>query len=274
MFILFVAIFTGSTALAIHGLLPVPAAIALNTVASYLSYSVLHEAAHRLVSTNKTLNDWIGRISLLGISVTPFFQTYRFLHLAHHRFTNDPEKDADRFCGGGPAWTLPFRWMTMDTAYVTTYFRAGFYRERPAGERIEFWLAIVFGVVLVSTVCVMGWLKPFLLFYLLPTRLGLFILAFAFDFLPHYPHQVTARENAFRATSNRVGLEWLLTPIFVGQNYHLAHHLYPTAPFYRYQRVWMARHDFHENNDAAAVKPFGLRPFRTAESARATRNSP
>ncbi|MDE0839027.1 MAG: fatty acid desaturase [Kiritimatiellae bacterium] len=263
LFLAFVSLFVGEIVFATAGLLPIPLAVALGTLASYWSYSVLHEAAHNLVSTSKAVNEWVGRICLLGISITPFFQTYRFLHLAHHRFTNDPKRDADYWSGGGPPWTLPLRWMVMDVAYAATYFRAGFYWERPRGERIEFWASMLFGVGVLALVWSMGWLKPFLLFYILPTRLGLFILAFAFDFLPHYPHRITARENMFRATNNRVGMEWLMTPLLVGQNYHLAHHLYPTAPFYRYRRVWLARKAYHDARNPACVKPFGLSPTGT-----------
>lgn len=260
LFLAYVGLFSSAIALGVSGHWPWPLSVALGALASYWSYSVLHESAHGLVSTRRWLNDWVGRISLLGISVTPFFPTYRFLHLAHHRYTNDPARDADHFSGAGPAWSLPLRWMAMDLAYALTYFRAGFYAQRGRAEKLDFWGSILFGVALVSTVITLGWLKPFLLFYVLPTRLGLFVLAFAFDFLPHYPHRVTARENMFLATSNRVGMEWLLSPLLVGQNYHLAHHLYPTAPFYRYRRVWLARKAWHDAQNPATVPPFGLRP--------------
>ncbi|MBA3487840.1 MAG: fatty acid desaturase [Lysobacter sp.] len=32
---------------------------------------------------------------------------------------------------------------------------------------------------------------------------------------------------------HRTGLDWIFAPLCVGQNYHLSHHLYPGAPFYR-----------------------------------------
>ena len=66
-------------------------------------------------------------------------------------------------------------------------------------------------------------------------------LSFSFDYLPHKPHFVLASENPYRAT--RLFADPLLTPIFLYQNYHLVHHLYPGIPFYRYARVWREKRD-------------------------------
>lgn len=261
LFLLCVSLFAGSITLALQGRISVFASVALSTIASYISYSIVHEAAHNSISTNRTLNDCIGRVAMLGFSVTPSFVTYRHLHLVHHRFTNDPEYDPDCFCGNGPTWTFPFRWWVMDLSYIATYFRVtSNYKQRPALERFEFWIAVACSSVAIALIAWYGGLRPFLLLYFLPTRLGLFLLAFAFDFLPHYPHRVRVQESNYRATSNRVGLEWLMTPLFVGQNYHLAHHLYPAVPFYRYQRIWKAKKHFHDANQPATVTPFGLLP--------------
>lgn len=260
LFLLFVGGLGASSWAALQGHLPLPLAVLFNSIACYVSYTVLHEASHGLACTHRGLNDWIGRISLLGVTVTPFFRTYRFLHMTHHRFTNDPVKDPDHFCGAGPAWTLPLRWMVMDVAYVSTYFRPSFYSARPLKEKIEFWLANAFGVGLVVTVLVMGWIEPFLWLYFIPTRIALFALAITFDYLPHFPHGVRAEHDRYRATNVRIGHEWLLSPLFIAHNYHLAHHLYPTAPFYRYRRIWQSRQSFHEARGAAIVDGFGLSP--------------
>ena len=52
------------------------------------------------------------------------------------------------------------------------------------------------------------------------------------------------------------GWEWLLTPLMMYQNYHLVHHLYPTVPFYRYKKAWLAREQFHESHHPAKVRAF------------------
>lgn len=252
--------FIASTALAVTGAIPMYWAFVLNTCCSYASYTVLHEASHGLVSTNRALNDWIGRVGFLMVTLTPFFRAYRFLHMTHHQHTNDPHRDPDYFCGQGRAWTLPLRWMFMDSAYVSTYFKPGCYSARPTGEKVEFWLAMLLGASIVTVVVVMGWLVPFLVLYLIPTRVSLFFLAITFDYLPHFPHTSTAEGNKYRATNNRIGMDWLFAPLCIGQNYHLSHHLYPGAPFYRYKRVWLSRKTRHEAENPALVMGWRLAP--------------
>ena len=74
-----------------------------------------------------------------------------------------------------------------------------------------------------------------------------------FVYLPHVPNEVTEQEDVYRSTSNRVGMEWLLSPLMGYQNYHLAHHLYPDIPFYRMVKVWNSRLDEHLSHDPATV---------------------
>jgi ferredoxin-NADP reductase len=59
-----------------------------------------------------------------------------------------------------------------------------------------------------------------------------------FGWLPHHDLNTTAAANNFRTTRTRVGLEWLLTPLMLYQNYHSVHHLHPSIPFYRYIDAW------------------------------------
>ena len=78
------------------------------------------------------------------------------------------------------------------------------------------------------------------LIYLIPERAAMFVLAWWFDWLPHHDLEDTQRENRYRATRNRVGMEWLYTPLMLSQNYHLVHHLYPSVSFCRCLRTWIS----------------------------------
>ena len=69
------------------------------------------------------------------------------------------------------------------------------------------------------------------------------LLAFVFDYIPHWPYHATHAENPYQATGIRLGQEWLWTPLLLSQNFHLMHHLYPLVPFYRYQRLWELKKD-------------------------------
>jgi fatty acid desaturase len=79
--------------------------------------------------------------------------------------------------------------------------------------------------------------------FLLPIRLAVGWLGFAFDYLPHNGLRHTPSEDRFKTTRNRIGLERLLSPLLLYQNYHLVHHLHPTIPFHRYLVVWRRTED-------------------------------
>jgi ring-1,2-phenylacetyl-CoA epoxidase subunit PaaE len=74
--------------------------------------------------------------------------------------------------------------------------------------------------------------------FLVPQRIGVTVLAWWFDWLPQHGLADTQRTDRYRATRNRVGAEWLFTPVLLSQNYHLVHHLHPSVPFHRYLRTW------------------------------------
>lgn len=246
----------GSSAAALAGHLGTGWAIALNALAAFWAFTVLHDASHNAISQYRWLNDWAGRLAMLPLSPAPIFKAFRFIHMQHHRFTNQGGAlDPDDWCGGGRTWTLPFRWATLDLRYYVYYLPK--LKQRPQAERRETMVAALVGVVLVGIPVAAGYGMAVLLYWLIPARIAVGLLGFAFDFLPHHPYKVSAQENPWQATNNRVGMEWLLTPLLLYQNYHLVHHLYPRAPFYRYLRLWRAAEQQHLAQQPYLVSPLG-----------------
>lgn len=242
----------------LQGWLPIWASILLNTVAVFWFFTVMHDSVHNSVSRTRWLNDWLGRLASVPFSVLPIFRPFRFIHMQHHRFTNEGDnKDPDLYCGTGPTWMLPLRWATIDIKYYVWYVPK--LLGRPMPEKREFFLALVINAVALTAIIMAGYGHAFLLYFVIPSRLALTFLAFAFDYLPHSPYLNTQADNAYTATSNRVGLEKLLTPLLLSQNYHLVHHLYPLVPFYRYIDVWKAREDFHMSQRPLLVSVTGRR---------------
>ena len=253
-------IFGLSTFACVQGALPLFWAMLLNSIASYMAFPAAHDATHSTVSTRRSVNDWAGRAAMILLEPGPFFPVFRFIHMQHHRFTNDKEKDPDAYCGVGPAWLLPFRWLTLDIIYFKIYLSSEVFKKRPKSERREFYFAVLFVVSVISVAIFGGWLEEYVLLFFIPTRISKYIIIVAFDFLPHYPHEIRAKDDLYQSTSNRVGLEWLMTPLFIYQNYHLVHHLYPAIPFYRYLKVWNARKSYHLSQTPALTDTFSLRP--------------
>jgi beta-carotene hydroxylase len=100
-----------------------------------------------------------------------------------------------------------------------------------------------------------------LFLWLIPTRIMGWLICLVFMYLPHVPHTIKDKDAPYQATLMRQGWEWLLTPVMMYQNFHLVHHLYPTVPFYRYKKVWQAAEQYHEAQQPAKVRAFGVRPY-------------
>ncbi|MBT4162374.1 MAG: hypothetical protein HOC70_14595 [Gammaproteobacteria bacterium] len=253
-----------STTAYIENSISLATAIFLNTVASYFSFTVLHEASHNAISRTKSINDWVGRIACAMIFPMPIFQSFRFIHMQHHRFTNEPGNDPDKYALEKSVWLIPIKWSTIDFSYLKCYFLENDFSKRPAGEQRGFWIAVAYLLGLPVIAWQFGVFELYFFLYLVPLRLALFIVVWMFDYIPHYGCESTQRENPFRASLNRPGLEWILTPLFLSQNYHLVHHLYPTVPFYRYLDAWQARENYHLSQNPATADTFHLGPRNPA----------
>ena len=203
------------------------------TIGAYLAFTPLHEAAHRSIARARWVNELAGRAASLPL-LGPF-SAVRYVHLEHHKHTNDPVADPDHWSGRGPAWARPLRWLTQDLHYYAVYVR----RARPRRELVEV-VATLAGFVAIAIVLVAtGHGRAVVFGWLVPARLAIGVLAFAFDYMPHRPHAITAKQDRYLATSASEGL--LRYALTLGQSLHLVHHLYPGVPFYRYGVVWRER---------------------------------
>jgi fatty acid desaturase len=246
------AAWAGSAALHAAGWLGSAAALGLSSAAAFVLFTPLHDAAHRSLGRSSALSGLVGRIAALVLAGP--FPAFRFVHHEHHRHTNEPGRDPDLWSGGGPAALRPLRWLTQDLHYYAFVGRR--WRQRPVGESLETVLTLVALVAACVAATRSGLGASALWCWILPARLALAALAFAFDYLPHRPHAVPARVDPYRATG--VSSDAWLTPLFLYQNYHLVHHLYPGVPFYRYARVWRAQRDELLARGASDRRLFGL----------------
>ena len=106
----------------------------------FWSFTPLHEAVHRNLSTINWLNDSIGTLS--AQLLLPGFSTslYRYLHVTHHARTgqdNDPDL---KFTEGN----LLLCWVNsafFDILWTRFYFSV--WSERPVAERARFGLGLV-----------------------------------------------------------------------------------------------------------------------------------
>ncbi len=231
------SLYLGSSAAYLADAFPGWAAVLVNALAGYLLFTVAHDTAHHSASSNTTLNTWMGRIATPFFAPHAAYPVWRFIHMQHHRFTNhDTSQDPDHFTQEGPRWQLPLRWMTIDIFYLVFYLRA--WGTRPAKEKREELIGVAIMVAVFGTIIATSGLWALAVVVLIPGRIAITYLAWAFDYLPHSGLHHKPTEDRLKTTRNRIGGERWLNPVMLYQNYHLVHHLHPIVPFHKYVRVW------------------------------------
>ena len=254
LFILAFGLYLASIWLGLNGVWANATVVCVNTLCAYALFTVAHDASHNSLSLHPFFNDLLGRISAAVLLPFPLFRLFRYVHMQHHRFSNEQD-DPDMWVGRASVWSLPFRCATIDIYYMYYYLPKLW--SRPIDQIRDVFLSILGGSVVIAGLLYFGWGMQVFLYWFLPARIAIFFLVLAFDVWPHAPYKATAKENKYLATNIRVGFERVLTPLLLSQNYHLVHHLYPLVPFYRYARVWRARERFHLEQNPFMVSMTG-----------------
>jgi beta-carotene hydroxylase len=234
------ALYGVSTWVALVGAQPLWSACLLNTLLVYAAYTALHEATHDNIAYNKGAFGWLNHAIgfLLSVPMIHNYALHRTTHLGHHKHTYDPVLDADHWVNGRTPFETALRCITV----VYAHYRTGWAQNRatPRGRG-----ALAIGALEnLVTLSLPAWLiatgrsSEVLRVIILPALLGSGLLAFFFDYAVHYPVIGKDRfrnSRVYQATGAR---QSIITMLYVGQNYHQIHHLYPWVPFYRYAKLF------------------------------------
>lgn len=151
-------LFATSTMAALAHVIPMWLAMLCNLVAVYLSFTPLHDASHRAVSSSPLLNDVIGVIAgqllLPAVNMTVF----RAIHMDHHRYTGQEGRDPDTAFVTPPKVFGVAYLMFADVHWVIWYLRYGrHYWSRKVAVYLV--MLVAFHVVFLMS----PWRKEFLL---------------------------------------------------------------------------------------------------------------
>ncbi len=211
-------------------------ALVAQGIAICFLFTLAHEATHKTPFLTPALNEWAGRIA--GLMIALPFEWFRYFHLAHHRHTNDPDKDPELLAGAKPATRgefivyvtgIPY-WVDMLDRVIGSAFGRdpGDFVPRRAHPRIiteAKWMLLIYAPALSSLVitpllfwvwwlpCLLG--QPFLRLYLLAEH-------------GRCPRVANMLENTRTTYTNRMVrfLAWNMP-------YHTEHHTLPQVPFHR-----------------------------------------
>lgn len=223
------------------GFVPLPLAIPVVAVLTYLSYTVLHEAAHGTISGNdasfRWLNDGLGYIAawIMMIPLT----AHRLEHMAHHRSTNVPDEDPDFAVSAASQSALSLlRAMPRVLWGNYRYYFANRWGRGHRGQDLVLCLEIFLILAPRLALCIAGYWWEGLALFFVAWSIGATLLLYLFAYIVHRPHETVGR---YRDTSTFVvsgPLGKVVNWLWVYQNYHSIHHLFPRVPFYRYQELF------------------------------------
>ncbi|MDG2333756.1 MAG: fatty acid desaturase [Myxococcota bacterium] len=229
----FVAVATGHLGMA--------AGFVINGLLVYASYTVLHEAVHGNISGFGQPTRWYNEALgiLAGFMMSIPLTIHRTEHLAHHRKTNDPEADPDMWTAANTPVTF---FSLIRVSFISISRQYTLYAEHwsKATDREKRLVAIeILGIVGIrGGLALAGFGQEVLWLTILANLLGNFIIVTFFAVAVHHPNAAMGR---YVDTSTIVFRSWVNTPItwvWLWQNYHSIHHLFPRVPFYRYAKVF------------------------------------
>jgi fatty acid desaturase len=200
-------------------------------------FTLLHETIHQTAFRSAWLNEAVARVASFMLALPADW--FRYFHFAHHRFTQDPEKDPElAFAKPETAWQyavhvsgLPVWWGHVKTLAVNAMGRCRNSFVPPKGHakvRIEaramiaaYGLVIALSVYFQTPVLLFAWIipaligQPFLRLYLLAEH-------------GRCPYVANMLENSRTTLTNM-----LVRKLAWNMPYHAEHHAYPGVPFHR-----------------------------------------
>ena len=196
--------------------------------------SLMHEAAHRLLFRNRTLNDFVGRW-LIGYPAFTNTDAYRRVHMAHHREEFGPNEPDIALYANYPISAASWRRKLVRDAQGRTGLRL--LRDQLRGARSE--VAVVrqtlFKILAVQAVLIVGaivagywWVYP--LFWLLPYLTVWRVINRLRSVAEHGGLMASDdRRIATHSVEQHWAARFFLVPFNIG--FHLAHHVDAGVPF-------------------------------------------
>ncbi len=239
-----VAAFAAVCTLGTLGIIPLWLGLILNTLILYADQTPLHEACHGNIAGRDSRYLWLNHLIgfACGAILLHEYKAFRYMHLAHHRETNNPEIDPDHWVAVKNPVLVAFRCLTIVFWYHQYFWKNIAFKFRnpgmlPLAIHIILAYAILYGLAL--ALAVMGYWREVLMLWIFPHILASAMIIYFFAYLTHKPHQVHERyrdTNIFWVRGKIV--EPIVNWFYWFQNFHLIHHLFPRIPFYKYGKAF------------------------------------
>jgi fatty acid desaturase len=196
--------------------------------------SLMHEAAHRLLFRNRSLNDFVGRW-LIGYLAFTNTDAYRRVHMAHHREEFGPNEPDIALYANYPISAASWRRKLARDAQGRTGLRLLRDQLRGARSQVAVVRQTLFKILAVQAVLIVGaivagywWVYP--LFWLLPYLTVWRVINRLRSVAEHGGLMASDdRRIATHSVEQHWTARFFLVPFNIG--FHLAHHVDAGVPF-------------------------------------------
>jgi len=155
--------------------------------------------------------------------------------IRHH-----PEIDPDHWVAVNNPFLVLWRCLTIVFWYQRYFWRhIAFHPHIPGMRPLTIHIVVAYLILygIAFGLSVFGWWREVLALWIVPHILASALIIYFFAYLTHKPHEVHERyrdTNVFWV-KGRI-LEPIVNWLYMFQNFHLIHHLFPRIPFYLYAR--------------------------------------
>lgn len=214
------------------------AALLLSTLAMNMTFTAWHEASHRLISRNKSLNDLFGILGSLPLGFPGYYGRKRE-HLVHHRYEADPINDP----------VFPRLQLSLYEYILSAFIPFGklnpltntraYEISKKSTMPIKNFELLVDKVLLSFSVIMMLFfavvdIKAFLVIFFIPRIIIFFCHAYYICFLSHKPSIIgDASYVLYHCFSSSLLIRFLT----LNQSLHGYHHKFPNKPWYMYSLI-------------------------------------
>lgn len=210
--------------------------------------TILHEAAHGTLARSRTLSFVLGTF-FSGYLVFSTLFSYRQSHVVrHHGKFGDPELDDDyryMLTKGVYAKSSPIGYvlrifvrplLLLDVPSYLLYVIRSRLLPTTSNGGLECLLMIGYWAALVMTAVHFQVFDEVVLFWIVPFLTSFQVIGWFIELAEHAPLMEKSVDIEMTRNRNSHWLEMLLTGMH-GENYHLAHHLWPRVPFWRMREL-------------------------------------
>lgn len=214
--------------------------VPLQVLIGFLFFTIFHDGSHGTLSKNKSLNELMMLTSWVALLGNPWM--FRKIHMRHHAYTNDPERDPDHFTASDKNWK---RW-AKSSVLMVYYHCYGFRMKGDLKFKLHLISSCLSPVFVFLLALCSGYFAAFFFLWLFPAWCSLALLSYANTAWPHHPAKERGR---YKVAANQFVPLWLQV-CMLNQNLHLLHHVKPQVPWYRYPQVFEAHQAEFEAQDA------------------------